>query len=152
MICAHISLIQGAPLCTIKELARHKSISQTERYSHLCPDQKQDAEKQIVRFFKKTITRTAEIVIWRLPGTDNQSLSGGFKMAHAQLLEQINRLDPAEKSTLVEDIWDSIASQGGSLPLSAKQKDELDRRLAAYEANPDSGSPWLEVKARIVRQ
>lgn len=73
-------------------------------------------------------------------------------MAHAQLLEQINRLDPAEKSTLVEDIWDSIASQGGSLPLSAKQKDELDRRLAAYEANPDSGSPWLEVKARIVRQ
>ena len=27
-------------------------------------------------------------------------------MAHAQLLEQINLLDPAEKITLVEDIWD----------------------------------------------
>ena len=73
-------------------------------------------------------------------------------MAHAQLLEQINRLDPAEKIMLVEDIWDSIALQGESPPLSSKQKDELDRRLAAYEADPDSGSPWPEVKARIERQ
>jgi len=30
------------------------------------------------------------------------------------------------------------------------QAEELDRRIAAYEANPSEGIPWKEVKRRIL--
>ncbi len=33
--------------------------------------------------------------------------------------------------------------------LTEAQKQELDRRLAAYDADPTLGSPWDDVKARI---
>jgi len=51
----------------------------------------------------------------------------------------------AEKVRLVEDLWDSIASDQESLPLTQEQRDELDRRLAAYEADGDIGRPAAEV-------
>jgi putative addiction module component (TIGR02574 family) len=35
------------------------------------------------------------------------------------------------------------------LPLSEAQKQDLQRRLAAYEADPKAGSSWEEVKARL---
>lgn len=43
--------IAGTPLYTIQRLARHKSISQTERYSHLCPDLKKDAINNLEKSF-----------------------------------------------------------------------------------------------------
>ena len=47
----------------------------------------------------------------------------------------------AEKVRLVEDLWDSIASNQESLPLTPEQKEELDKRLAAYKADGDVGRP-----------
>jgi putative addiction module component (TIGR02574 family) len=38
-----------------------------------------------------------------------------------------------------------------ALPLTQWQREELDRRLAEYEADPDSGSTLEEVFARIRR-
>ena len=35
-----------------------------------------------------------------------------------------------------------------ALPLTQAQMDELDRRFADYEANPDEGVPWEEVRDR----
>ena len=61
----------------------------------------------------------------------------------------IDQLSPAQKILLVEDIWDSIASDAEQAPLTEAQKQDLQRRLAAYEANPKSGSSWEEVKARL---
>jgi putative addiction module component (TIGR02574 family) len=58
-------------------------------------------------------------------------------------------LSVAERILLVEQIWDSIAAEPDALPLTQEQKDELDRRLAAYEADPTAGSTWEEVKARL---
>jgi integrase len=45
--------MQGTPLYTIQKLARHKSIAMTERYSHLLPDQKQDAVQEMAKNFNK---------------------------------------------------------------------------------------------------
>jgi putative addiction module component (TIGR02574 family) len=59
------------------------------------------------------------------------------------------KCDISERILIVEDIWDSIAQFPEALPVSDKQKQELDKRLAEYHANPDSGSPWAEVKERI---
>ncbi|HZV05968.1 MAG TPA: addiction module protein [Gemmataceae bacterium] len=61
----------------------------------------------------------------------------------------IHELSVAQRILLVEEIWDSIASEAEQLPLTAAQKQDLQRRLAAYEANRHAGSTWEEVKARL---
>lgn len=59
------------------------------------------------------------------------------------------KCDVSERILIVEDIWDSIAKAPEALPVTNEQKVELDKRLAAYHANPDVGSSWSEVKKRI---
>ena len=58
----------------------------------------------------------------------------------------------SERILLVEDIWDSIASVPEALSLTKEQREELNRRLQAYHDNPEAGSPWEEVKARIAQR
>jgi putative addiction module component (TIGR02574 family) len=60
----------------------------------------------------------------------------------------IDRLSVAERLQLVQEIWDSIADEQDQIPLTEEQKKEIDRRLEAYRANPDSGIPWEVVRAR----
>ncbi len=48
-----------------------------------------------------------------------------------------------ERLRLVDDLWDSIAEVPEAI--------ELDHRLDAYHENPESGSPWTEVKERILK-
>jgi putative addiction module component (TIGR02574 family) len=55
----------------------------------------------------------------------------------------------AQRILLVEEIWDSIADQEAPIPLTEAQRQDLQRRIAAYEANPMAGSSWEEVKARL---
>ena len=52
--------MQGTPLYTIQKLARHKSIAMTERYSHLLPDQKQDAVREMAEIFNNTRTQVSQ--------------------------------------------------------------------------------------------
>ena len=68
-----------------------------------------------------------------------------------ELVTEILALPVAERVRLVEAIWDSIAAVPEALPLTQWQKDELDRRLAEFEADPDSGATLEEVFARIRR-
>ncbi|MBN4075118.1 MAG: addiction module protein [SAR86 cluster bacterium] len=49
-----------------------------------------------------------------------------------------------EKVRLVEDLWDSIASNQESLPLTQEQRNELDQRLSAYEDDGNIGRPANE--------
>jgi putative addiction module component (TIGR02574 family) len=51
---------------------------------------------------------------------------------------------------LVEDIWDSIVETPEAIEIPEWHKNELDKRLEAYHANPQGGSPWKEVKKRIL--
>jgi putative addiction module component (TIGR02574 family) len=61
----------------------------------------------------------------------------------------IDQLGVAERIMLVEDIWDSIAAEAERLPLTEAQKQDLQRRVAAHEADPQAGSSLEEVKARL---
>lgn len=61
----------------------------------------------------------------------------------------IDQLSVAQRILLVEEIWDSITEEAATIPLSEAQRQDLERRLAAYEANPRAGSSWEEVKARL---
>lgn len=81
-----------------------------------------------------------------------QSLSGDRWYAAAMkkaLVAQILELPVAERMQLVEVIWDSISAAPESLPLTQWQRDEVDRRLAEYEADPSSGCSLEEVFARV---
>jgi len=61
----------------------------------------------------------------------------------------IDKLSLAQRILLVEEIWDSIAAQADELPITDAQKKDVERRLAAYHKNPNAGSSWEEVKARL---
>lgn len=67
---------------------------------------------------------------------------------NAKLLE----LPVEERIRIVEDLWDSIAADQKSLPLTAEQKAELDRRLDAYEADGNSGRLAADVITDIRRK
>ena len=67
-------------------------------------------------------------------------------------IAEVLALPVAERLRLVETIWVSIAEVPETLQLTKAQEAELDRRLDAYRKNPAIGSPWPDVKARILKQ
>jgi len=52
---------------------------------------------------------------------------------------------------LVEELWDSLAASEESLPLTAAQSQELERRLAAADRGDLTYSSWQDVKRRLMR-
>jgi putative addiction module component (TIGR02574 family) len=67
------------------------------------------------------------------------------------LLAEATRLSVPERIELVEAIWDTVAPHLGAEPLPESHRAELDRRLQDLEDNPDTGSSWEEVRARLER-
>ncbi len=59
-------------------------------------------------------------------------------------------LNVPERLKLVQASWDSIAAAPEAMPVTETERNELDRRLDAYYREPDAGSPWSEVKARLL--
>lgn len=64
---------------------------------------------------------------------------------------EILELPVEERIRLVELIWDSIAAMPESVPMSDELKAELDRCLAEFEADPEAGIPWEEVRERVIQ-
>ncbi len=65
---------------------------------------------------------------------------------------RLKELSIDERIKLVEELWDSIASDQKALPLTAEQKAELDRRLDAYEIDRNRGRLATESIAEIRRK
>ena len=68
------------------------------------------------------------------------------------LVAEILELPVEERVRLVEAIWDSISAVPDAIPLTEWQRQELDRRLAEYEANPNSGITMQEVFSGLRKQ
>ena len=64
-------------------------------------------------------------------------------------LPEIARLTIPEKILLLEDLWDSIASEEPSIPLPQSHREELDRRLAEYERDPGTLLTLDDLRGRI---
>jgi len=64
-------------------------------------------------------------------------------------LSEILQLSVDERIQLAQDIWDSIAAIPEAVVLTEEQRQELDRRLAAYDENPDEGIPWEEFRKQF---
>lgn len=68
----------------------------------------------------------------------------------SQLPSEIVKLSLPERLDLVQAIWDSIVADQESFPLSEGEREELRRRLADFNLNPGTSSPWADVKARLL--
>ena len=62
---------------------------------------------------------------------------------------QILELPIQERIRLVELIWDSIEALPEAVEISPELKTELDRRLREFDADPETGFSWDQVKAQI---
>jgi putative addiction module component (TIGR02574 family) len=58
----------------------------------------------------------------------------------------IDSLNIDERLELAQQIWESIATELESQPLSELQRVELERRIAVADANPSEGIPWKQVR------
>lgn len=58
----------------------------------------------------------------------------------------IDQLSRTEQLALVQEIWNLIAAEPGTL-LSDAERSELERRAAEDDASPDAVIPWESAKA-----
>lgn len=65
------------------------------------------------------------------------------------MVTTLKNLSVEERLRIVEELWDSIASDQGALPLTSKQRAELDRRLDAFALDGDPGRPARDVISDI---
>ena len=67
----------------------------------------------------------------------------------SDMMREIRALSVEERIELADAIWDSVEEDGEDCDLTDAQKRELERRLAAYEANPDDVIPWEVVRQKL---
>ena len=72
-------------------------------------------------------------------------------MTQAAVRKQIKALPIDDRLQQLDDIWFSVADDG-LLPLTAEQKQELDRRWADYKKHPEAGLSPDQLKARMARK
>lgn len=61
----------------------------------------------------------------------------------------IDRFTREERLSLVQEIWETIAAERPTPPLSVELREELDRRIAEDDANPDDVIPGEQVKREV---
>ena len=72
-------------------------------------------------------------------------------MTSNTLRKELFELSRAEKLELVEELWDDIATdpEGEAAPLTAAQRENLDRRIREMNEHPERGRAWEEVRKRL---
>ena len=66
-------------------------------------------------------------------------------MLTEELRSEIDKLEVTEKLSLVEKVWDDIASSNQQLPLPEWQKRELDKRYKEYKTKEQNLHDWQSV-------
>jgi len=67
-------------------------------------------------------------------------------------IPEIIKLSTPEKILLIEDLWDSIASDESAVPVPQSHMEELDRRLKKYESAPGTLLSLEELRKRVERR
>ena len=60
-------------------------------------------------------------------------------------MSAIDQLSPAERLALIGELWDSL--EASQVPVTAAQREELDRRLADGDGAPSKA--WSEFEAAL---
>jgi putative addiction module component (TIGR02574 family) len=67
-------------------------------------------------------------------------------------IHEIAKLSTPEKILLVEDLWDSIASNESAVPVPRSHMEELDKRLERYGSPPGNLLSLDELRTRIEKR
>ena len=67
-------------------------------------------------------------------------------------IPEIIKLSTPEKILLVEDLWDSIASDESAVPVPQSHMEELDRRSKRYGSPPGILLSLEELRTRIEKR
>jgi putative addiction module component (TIGR02574 family) len=59
----------------------------------------------------------------------------------------IENLGMEERLALANELWESVAREMEAQPLTEAQRIELERRVAAADADPSEGTLWEDVLA-----
>jgi putative addiction module component (TIGR02574 family) len=70
----------------------------------------------------------------------------------AKDIHDIAKLSTPEKILLVEDLWDSIASDESGVPVPQSHIEELQRRLKRHESAPGNLLSLEELRTRVERR
>lgn len=62
----------------------------------------------------------------------------------------LEHLSPAERILLAGELWESVTATPGISLLTDVHRADLQRRLDQYRDTPLAGSPWREVKERLL--
>lgn len=62
----------------------------------------------------------------------------------------IDKLPADQRVELAHTILESVDAETARYELTDAQKQEVDRRLAAHEANPGAAIPWEQVEAELM--
>jgi putative addiction module component (TIGR02574 family) len=73
-------------------------------------------------------------------------------MDRSTTLAQVLALSIDDRVWLIHAVLDSIAEGEVRCELSDAQKQELDRRIADMDANPDDEVPWEQVYAESLKR
>jgi putative addiction module component (TIGR02574 family) len=68
-----------------------------------------------------------------------------------EVIPHFDELSSSEKLLLLEELWDDLADAPADVPVPDWHKRELERRYQEYLQNPAEGSPWPEVRERLMR-
>lgn len=71
-------------------------------------------------------------------------------MTKDQLKYQALSLSVEDRLEIAEAIWESLEEDEAETEIPDWQRTLLDERISNDDANPDAGSPWPEVKQRIL--
>ena len=67
-------------------------------------------------------------------------------------IPEIDRLSVPEKILLVEDLWDTIASDESNVTVPESHIEELDKRMKRYASDPGNLLSLEELRSRVERR
>lgn len=67
-------------------------------------------------------------------------------------LTEILDLPAEQRVELAQQIWESVHDHPDGVPLTAAQREELERRWLAFENDPDDGERWETVRDSLLRE
>ncbi|MFT5425772.1 MAG: putative addiction module component (TIGR02574 family) [Gammaproteobacteria bacterium] len=71
-----------------------------------------------------------------------------MKPAIAETLE----LPISERIEIVAEIWESIVKNPDEIEIGKSTRELLRKRLSEHKGDPEDGSPWEEVKGKILNK
>jgi putative addiction module component (TIGR02574 family) len=61
---------------------------------------------------------------------------------------ELVHLNITERLLSAEALWDSVISEQEKLKITDERKKELDARFADFQASPDAGIAWTDLKQK----